>query len=327
MAVTIRSLLTRGDYLAVEAGRLVITPKSGKPIPKAWAKQNTAALVAEIAKLVGVDVFEYRSYATGIYGERKWGGLRLDYASLLTGSKCAAIFNVLLTRERARGKHKKGDPLPDKQFRVSKNHGFVALWNRLGLEPPRSLTEWHDHMGKLKPVYVVTSLNENGKLANDTIAHFEISLSGIENLIGKKSPDKFPIMSRYVPDNSPIRTPDKVTAQTQAPQGLQENLGACANSHILSKQVSTCKESLTSPLSNTYRELDDRPFVAEQKKLPQDQSVDEWLADYEVETRAEKVRVDRPRYQPVESIPKHLSDWMDEIAQNYTTRLTHKISS
>ena len=91
MAVRIKSLLARGNYVAVEAGRLVITPKSGKPIPKAWAKQNLPALVAEIAKLAGVDVFEYRGYATGQYRNFKDGGLRLDYASLVTGSKCAAI--------------------------------------------------------------------------------------------------------------------------------------------------------------------------------------------------------------------------------------------
>ena len=50
MAVTIKSLLARGDYVAVEAGRLVITPKSGRPIPKEWAKQNLPALVADIAR-------------------------------------------------------------------------------------------------------------------------------------------------------------------------------------------------------------------------------------------------------------------------------------
>jgi len=282
----LKFLLDRGDYVAVEGGLLVIIPKSGKPIPKAWAKKNTTALVAAIAKLVGVEVFEYRGYSTGRYKNFKDGGLRLDYLNLVTGASCAAIFNVTLTRERTRGNYKKGDPLPDKQFSTSKYRGFVALWGRLGLELPRSLTEWHDHMGKLKPVYVVASLNENGKLANETIAPFEISLSEIESLIGKQSPDSFPIISRYAPDNSPIRTPDKENAQTQAPQGFQANLSTCANKYVLSKQVSTCKESLTSPLPNPYRELDNRPFLAVQEKSPQEQSVDEWLADYDMRPSA-----------------------------------------
>ena len=324
MAVTIKSLLARGDYVAVEAGRLVITPKSGKPIPKAWAKQNTAALVADIAKLVGVDVFEYRGYATGHYGDHKQGSLRLDYVNLVTDSKCAAIINVMLTRERTRGNHKKGDPLPDKQFRVTKNHGFVALWGRLGLELPRSLTEWHDHMGKLKPVYVVASLNEKSKLANDTITPFEISLSGIETLIGKKSPDNSPIISRYAPDNCPIRTPDKETAQTQAPQGLQANLSTCANKYVLSKQVSACKESLTSPLPNPYSELDSRPFLAAQTKRPQDQTVDEWLADYDVEPSAGNLGFNRPKFEPVMPIPQNISNWMEKMAADHKQRTERK---
>lgn len=320
MAVTIKSLLARGDYVAVEAGRLVITPKSGRPIPKEWAKQNLPALVADIAKLVGVDVFEYRGYSTGRYKNFKDGGLRLDYLSLVTGSKCAAIFNVDLTRKRARDNHKKGDPLPDKQFSTSKDRGFVLLWGRLGLELPRSLTEWHDHMGKLKPVYVVASPNENGKLANETITPFEISLSGIETLIGKQSPDNFPIVSRYAPDNSPIRTPDKETAQTQAPQGFQAMSGTCANGYVLSKQVTTCKESLTSPLPNPYSELDNRPFLTAQKKRPQDQSVDEWLADYDVEPSEGKASFDRPKFQSVEPIPEHINNWMVEMEAAHKRR-------
>jgi len=279
MAATIKSLIARGDYVAVERGRLVITPKSGKPIPKAWAKQNVAALVAEIAKLVGVDVFKYRSYTTGRYGDHKQESLRLDYTVLATSSKCAAIFNVTLTRERTRGNHKKGDPLPNKQFRVADNHGFVALWKSFELALPRSLTEWHDHMGKLKPVYVVASLNENDKMANATITPFSISLSDIEILIGEKSPDNFPIISRYAPDNSPIRTPDKKTAQHLIDKGLQPISATCVNNYVLSKQVSTYKAMITLPLPNPYKELDDRPFTPVEIKLPQDQSVEEWLTD------------------------------------------------
>lgn len=282
----LEKLIQRGDYVAMEQGRLVITPQSGKPIPKDWMKKYQSALVAEIAKLAGVDVFEYRGYSTGRYGEHKAESLRLEYVNLVTGAKCAAIFNVMLTRERARRNYKKGDPLPDKQFRTTENYVFVAVWKRLAIELPRSQTEWHDNMGKLKPVFVVASLNDKGKLANDTISPFAVSLSEIENLIGEKSPDKNPIASRYAPDNSPIRTPDKETAQTHTQQGFQANLSTCANKDVLSKQVSACKESLASPSANPYRELESKPFVTAESRPPQEQSLDEWLADYDAVSTA-----------------------------------------
>jgi hypothetical protein len=279
----LQTLLSRGDCVAVEHGRLVIRPSSGNAVPSEWLNQHRHQLVAEIAQLIGMDAFAYRSYKTGLYGRHLAGGLNLTYRNVRDDAKCSVIFNVELTRERTTKHGQAGEPLPTLHFRVTENHAFVGFWKALGLPLPlRGLTTFHDCMGKLSGMFITGRANASGKLSNSSITPLCISAADIKAanskqsnlpdnrpIISRQSPDNYPITSRQSPDNYPISIPDKNVPQTQVTQDLERYSGTCANSHVLSKQVSTFKEQ---------RVIDNDSLSP--TNSPEDQTTEEWLSDY-----------------------------------------------
>jgi len=100
MTTSIRTLLGRGDRVAIEIGRLVIHPKSGKEIPRKWLKEHTTPIVDEIIKATGVTAFRYSDYSTGHYGKHKASGLTLQFADMQKRDSPYVIFNADLTRAR-----------------------------------------------------------------------------------------------------------------------------------------------------------------------------------------------------------------------------------
>lgn len=270
MAVRIKSLLAKGDYVAVERGRLVITPISGKPVPNDWLAANLPAFIDEIATATGINIFQYQRYHVGKFGVKNYEGVLLDYANITTGEAAQVFYNCETTRARTTKAGKQGEPLPLGQFRVNRKYAFTTHWLSLGLPLPRRLAEFHDCMGKLGAVYVTCLQNAKGKIDKATLKPVSLTVGELKKAfsINGQAPDNYPASSRQAPDNYPTRAPDKETAQTQARQSFQPNSSTGKVSTILSNQVSACKamplDRLSIVMSNTI-----------------DQSIDEWLADYD----------------------------------------------
>ncbi len=146
-------LLKRGDKVAIQAGRLVITPKSGQPIPASWLSQNEKALVCDLAKLTNRLAFKYEGFDKGKYGKHKAGGISLQLSNLEDNSDNYTIFNVRVNRQRTSKQGKKGALLPAKQFTVTKNMAFYEFWKATGLALPDRLSKFWAYMGNLKVLY------------------------------------------------------------------------------------------------------------------------------------------------------------------------------
>lgn len=142
-------LLVRGDCVAVECGRLTISPASGCPVPADWLERHGRQLITEAARAAGVEALEYLGYSAGNYGPSKRGGVSLQFRNLLDGSERYAVFNAETRRNRNTQHGKKGAPLPRGQFRVTERFKFYGFWLSTGLPVPRRLSALHDYMGKL----------------------------------------------------------------------------------------------------------------------------------------------------------------------------------
>ena len=252
-------LLDRGDYVAFEEGRIVIRPKSGKPVPSDWIKKNSIPISREVLKAADLDALQYVSYSTGYYTHHKTGGVTLQYISLLTGESFHLVFNAELTRARV----ERGQRLPRGKFRVGKGHSFTHFWLNLGLPLPARLSAFHDCMGKLKPIAITCSIGEKNRIIKGSIKPLEIShVELMTSFNTHELPDNYLTTFRQLPDNFLTKVPDKKSSETFSQKGLEENSSTCAKECVLSNQGSTGKGSNVIP-------------------LPIQQSNEEWLSDYE----------------------------------------------
>lgn len=259
MSSLLLTLLTRGDSVAIERGRLVIRPASGVAVPEQWLADNRLRLSRELLELVGMDAYEYDGYSTGSYGSSRRGGVTLQFVSAVNGEGAYAIFNADLTRARSVAGKKTGSPLPKGQFRVGKRSAFYKFWLSTGL-PVRRLSDFHDYMGKLSGI-LLTGAMERERIEASTLRPLTISDAEIAALL----PDNTPTSARQHPDKAPTRAPDKETQQRQQPQGLQPNTTAC----VLNRGKTVIREC-------GY--TGDLPALDTQQEDP---SVDEWLGDYD----------------------------------------------
>ena len=163
-------LLAHGS-VAIEAGRLVVIPHSGKPVPQKWLDENGPSVVSEILKELDADAYYYLDYSVGKHGESLSSGLTLHFKSAMTGANLYAIFNVELKRLRATKNGKVGGPLPKGKFNVPKRGAFLDFWESSGALGPKSDTEFHKYLGNLKPIFFTGQVNYSkaGKLINGTL--------------------------------------------------------------------------------------------------------------------------------------------------------------
>ena len=259
-----KKLLSRGDTVSIERGRLVIESASGKPVPPEWISANSRDICRSVLLAVGMDAYEYTGHRTGHYGKHRAAGLTLFFASVVTGETAHAIFNVDLTRKRTTAGGKAGDPLPAGQFRVGERSHFYKFWLGTGLAFPRRLAAMHDYMGKLSSVLLTGSLTGDRFKAG--------SLAPVNLTAGQFRKAVFPDNSRtsagQLPDNSRTNVPDKEIPTGHESRGLQANSTTCVANHE-NKLIGKDDNKTASPT--------DLP----NPKPPKDQTVDEWLVAYD----------------------------------------------
>ena len=113
-------------------------------------------------------------------------------------------------------------------------------------------------MGKLKSIRFQAETENDKKLLKDT-------LRPMSNLSAHKSPTT----ARQLPDKNLITIPDKDINQTPT-ESTQESISTtCPNNCVISKQVSEYTSNPISPIDETKR--------------VQNQTNEEWLAEYEIQ--------------------------------------------
>lgn len=246
-------LLARGDSVSIERGRLVIKPSSGLPVPDAWIKQHRGQLIAEIARSVGVEALEFVSHSVGTYG--KAPGVTLQFVSLLHGGDRYCVFNVDIRRARNTTTGKVGALLPYGQFRVGERSGFWKFWLSTGMPYDRR-SNLHRRMGNLRGLILTADTSAGERLDASTLKPMEIPAH------------KLHTSRTQLAHNSHTSIAHKETQPDQQPRGLQPNRTTGAANH--GKRQEVIRECGNTGVNS---------FPTPDKK-PEEQTVDEWLADY-----------------------------------------------
>jgi|CEGF01.1.fsa_nt_gi hypothetical protein len=263
----LKQLLWRGDRLSIEAGQIVLIPKSGKQAAAdAWLADNHDLLLSEILELTGKRGFRYQGFSVGKYtvdkskagkSPKKAGGLTLQLIDLLTHETVCCCFNVRVDRDRntrhgTTDQRKKG-----KQFIAPAGGHFVAFWKRCGLALPRGrLSVFHDYMGRLRPIILQGQLAEPGKADKQSLKPMTIDHDQLMKA-ASLLPDNSRTSAGQLPDNSRTRMPDKETHQHQQTRGIQTDLTTWQNQCV--KKVNGNAVIRHAPIPN---------------------EIDEWLNDY-----------------------------------------------
>jgi len=258
----LETLLNRGDHVSIQNSELIITPKSGKPIPPEWLNEHRQEIINDCLCSTGTPYFRYIGYSTGRYGEGKYKGVTLQFINIMTGEEVFACFNALLDRQRTTKHSRKGEPLPNGEFRVKPKSAFKQFWSNTGLPvPPR----FYDRMGNLSKLLYQAEHKEGNKLINSTITPINISH---ESLIlttnSRLTHDQATTKGRLSPTT-------KETEQSQAHQGIQEDSSTGNFSTVKGNKVVRVKGNVIS-LSNTV--------LPDNQIDPQKQPNDEWLAEF-----------------------------------------------
>ncbi|HDS1059581.1 hypothetical protein [Pseudomonas putida] len=256
-------LLRRGDAVSIERGQLVIQPASGKPVPPDWVAANTARLCREVLVAVGMDAFEYIGYSTGHYGKSRSAGVTLQFVSVLSGQSVYAVFNADLTRQRTTAAGKAGALLPKGQFRIGKRSHFHRFWLSTGLQMPDRLQRFYKCMGKLSSILLAGDVIQD---RFDVQSLHPVTLSADQLRLAILGHNEGTIWAQ-AGHKEGTTSGHKETSTAQAPCGLQPNQTTGVANHG-NKVIRMCGNK---GLSNTPQETN---------RAPQDQSVDEWLADY-----------------------------------------------
>jgi len=264
----LKQLLARGDAVGVEAGRLVIEPASGEPVPSWFLQKHERPLIAEVARLAGVEALEYLGYSVGNYGPSKGGGVALQFRSLLDGGDRYAIFNASTKRARSTKHGKACDPLPPGRFRVGKRSHFLKFWRAAGLKEPKSLDAFGDYMGHLRAqvftgTQTVGERLDAGTLCPIWLTHRELTNQQPE---APTMPGNSRVDSGLNPGKARVSIPGKEIAQSQQPRGLERNQTTGEKNH--GNTVIREYGYTRGPVS---------PYTG---KPVSQQTDDEWLGDY-----------------------------------------------
>jgi hypothetical protein len=270
-------LIERGDKVEIIKGRLYITPKSGLPIPDQWLKEHEKTIVLDMANLTDQLYFTYAGYDCGYYGQHKAGGLNIQLTNMDNHKNSYTIFNVGLERQRNSKKAKAGARLPKGQFTLTIQHGFYKFWLATGLKiPDKRKSRLWAHMGNLKPLHFTGSYDpkdvKQEKVLTTTLIPLNVSY---ESLVKVTEFIHKPYTSHTQVVHSTYTNPiHKETGLEHDIHGLQPNITTGLNNY--GKRLKG-KEVNGNPYTPRIQSV--KPI----KKRPQDQSEEEWLADYDAE--------------------------------------------
>lgn len=285
---TLERLINRGDQVAIVDGILHIQPISAKPVPNDWYNANLHRLVAEIAEAMNVAVYSYDSYSTGRYKggqKRLYSGLILQFINVVTHENARAIFNVDLTRSRNSTAGKKGDPLPFGRFNITKKYLFYNFWDRLNIAHPRYMSEYHEHMGKLRHIFFSMTVNAGKKATNESIIPISIAHHHIMAALNNAHS-----VRENLGENSGFSREKVGNSLREGNTAKPDNTCLTSNFNYVSElpliklihnRVNTALGADSSE-SNTIEQQNKSTKKIEIIK-PENQSIDEWLADYESE--------------------------------------------
>src|SRR5690554_2551691 len=265
MSKLLQQLLNRDDYVAIEGGKLVILPASGQPVPLDWLATHQQELINALIKTSGKEAYSFTRFSVGSYGKHKADGVTLFFTNLLTGEQFHAVYNVHRSRRDGKGK------LKGNQFRITEQMALSQLYFKLLERRPehKRLSEGHRLIAHFKDL-VLTFDSTNGKADKATITTLSfIPLNGKNMGVTWETYGKN--VGNFRGNDFPIR-PDTATITDKSNYVSSELRNKLISRDVISNSFTSLNSSLID--SNSSNEF-------HTKKRPEDQTVDEWLVDYD----------------------------------------------
>ena len=271
-------LTLRGDLVALKSGRLIIEPASGADVPDDWLKLHSDELALALATRASIPLYKYIGYTVGSYGKHKADGATLRFVSMTTGEEVYAVYNVDRGRIKDSAQGKAGSKLSGKQFRITEKMALYKLWLRAELpEPDRKyLSEFHRVMGRLKTVLLTMRVSD-GAADKNTIQAVTVPAAEVHKNRGKVGDKTGEEVGKNGGKITGIENPAKPSNARHT--GESNYVSDKVRLKLISKEVS--KDAL--PSSNTFNTTHSINTYNRSTTpiAPQDQSVDDWLNDYE----------------------------------------------
>ncbi|NVK73211.1 MAG: hypothetical protein HWE24_07010 [Oceanospirillaceae bacterium] len=281
--ITLESLIRAGAYLAIEQGYFVMKSSDHCSPDLDLDKREQDALVTEILRLMNIKGYKFQSSSTGKFGGGRYPGVQLQFLELNKDEAAYAIFSANLNRSRPMRGKAKGTALPKGRFSVGDTSKFARFWRGAGLTVPRSWSIISDCMGRLKKIIFTAEIQEGEKLVNDSLVPLNVSYQTIvsaleysdihlelleESLKSNNSLIKFEQTS----NNSRIKSSNKDSSSGQSYKGLQQYF----TSGLIYPSSRLTSNKVTPP---PFNELNETSEFNTSKV--QEQSIDEWIADYD----------------------------------------------
>ena len=262
--IDVEKLIIRGDKLSLEKGRLKVIPASGKSVPNDWLKRYERQITIDVLRQLNMDALVYLRFDKGVF-QGKYQGIHLQFESLLACTLHYCLFNAEVKYSRG---IKVGQLLPGKQFRAGDRSDFLKFWRRTGLKIPERRGSFHDYMGNLKPFVFTARYGMGEQLEKKTLAPLSVSCEQITAAYLDKKPRNNHTATIQTPNNNHTALPYKESTQDHRFQGLETNESAGNLNHGIRL------------IGNAVIRENVIPILPI-KKPPQEQTVDEWLADYD----------------------------------------------
>ena len=168
----LKRLVGRGDLVALEKGRIEITPKSGREVTNDWLKKHYWQLVKDILLCTGRQGYRYDRFSRSSdgYGNGKYPGVTLHYEAVLSEEEAYLIFNVEV-QKRYSSQLRTG-----KSFLPPERGEFIKYWKRaIGELPQGKRSKCWESMSRFKPIVVDLAPDYKGKARNKTALPIDIS--------------------------------------------------------------------------------------------------------------------------------------------------------
>jgi hypothetical protein len=264
----LHTLVSRGDTISIEKGKLIISPASGAKVPSKWLETQQEGLIIAIIEVTKMQAYRYLSYTTGSYGAKRYNGVTLQFESVIGLNSYYFNVNAKLVRTKNTNSGKAGTTLPKGHFRVGKHSALVKFWNRTRLPLPARLAALHDYMGNLKPLYFTAEQQlPDGRLRKDTVFPLAVNADAVATaIIGELVPQNAHTGQVQLPYKPHTKIPYEGLPAAPTQQGLQPNSTTGEKNYGISNQGS---KVIRKPHTYVYNPID-----------PKSQTTDEWLADY-----------------------------------------------
>lgn len=280
--VKLNDLINRGDVISITNGQLNITPKSGKPVPSDWLHIYQNTLLSQLSCVIAQPIYQFRQFKVGRYLS-KYDGLTMSFTDLSFHEDYYTIFNVSLDRKKKSGR------LNGKLFNPPAQGALLKFWSRSNLPKPRRPSELYKKINIMKNYLWQAEIRKGNKLDPKTLCLANITY---QQIIEAVNCGASAALSRgnieghvYGALNS-----GSEKANSHIYQGLENggatsisNYGYCESrtlsntefdSHGISKQGS----AVTGKAIHPSIEQQEGIYL---KRKPQEQTVAEWLDDYD----------------------------------------------